>query len=110
MLTSLILGPETDTTEKERPLDRHTGVRVAAGQGVVVVEHGALKLKVFLQEGHRLDLFHLLVQTRAVGWNARNLLNKPDVAGLSDSLVTVDLSLLVSPVGKRSRVSPHGHL
>lgn len=61
LLTSLVLGPEADTAKKERPLDRDTGVRMAAGEGIVVVEHGALKLKVLLEEGHVLDLARLLL-------------------------------------------------
>lgn len=40
LLASLILSPEADTSEQERPLVRLAGVRMAAGELVVVVEHG----------------------------------------------------------------------
>lgn len=110
LLSGIILGPEADTTEQERPLDWHTGVRMAAGQSVVVVKHGALELKVLLQEGHRLWLASLLDCAWASLWQTRDFLDEPDVAGLLDSLVSVNLGLLVSPVGQRSRVGPHGDL
>lgn len=110
LLLCVVVGPEADTTKKEGPLDWETGVGVAAGQSVVVVEHGALQLKVLLQERYVLDLLDLLDETGAVGGNTGNLLDKPDVAGLLDVLVAVDLGLLESPVWQRSGVSPHGDL
>ena len=110
LLAGLVLSPETDTTKKEGPLDRNTGVRVAASEGVVVVEHGALELKVLLEERHVLDLARLLLCALRVLGESGNVLGVPDVAGLEGVLVTVNLSLLVSPVGQRSGVSPHGNL
>lgn len=110
LLTSLVLGPEADTAKKERPLDRNTGVRVAAGEGVVMVEHGALKLKVLLEEGHVLDLARLLLCALRILRQSGNVLGIPDIAGLEGVLVTVDLSLLICPFRQRGRVSPHGDL
>ena len=110
LLASLVLGPEADTAKKERPLDGNTGVRVAAGESVVVVEHGALQLKVLLEERHVLDLARLLLCALRVLGKSRNVLGVPDVAGLEGVLVSVDLGLLVSPVRQRSGMGPHGNL
>ena len=110
LLASLVLGPEADTAKKERPLDGNTGVRVAAGESVVVVEHGALQLKVLLEERHVLDLARLLLCALRVLGKSRNIFGVPDVASLKGVLVSVDLGLLVSPVRQRSGMSPHGNL
>lgn len=110
LLTSLVLGPEADTTKKEGPLNRNTGIRMAAGKSVVMVEHGALKLKVFLEEGHVLDLARLLLCALRILGQSRNVLGVPDIAGLKGVLIAIDLSLLVGPVRQGSGVSPHGNL
>jgi hypothetical protein len=110
LLASLVLGPEADTTKKEGPLDGNTGVRMAASESIVVVEHGTLKLKVLLEERHRLDLARLLLCALRVLGKSGNVLGVPDVACLKGVLVSVDLSLLVSPLRQRSGVSPHGNL
>lgn len=110
LLASLVVGPEADTTEKERPLNRNTGVRVAAGESVVVVEHGALKLEVLLEERNVLDFARLLLRAVRVLGKSRNVLGIPDVAGLESVLVSVNLSLLESPLRQGSGVSPHGDL
>lgn len=99
MLASLVLGPEADTTKEERPLDGDTGVRVAAGESIVVVEHGALQLKVLLEERHVLDLARLLLCALRILGESGNIFSVPDVACLESILVSVDLSLLVGPVG-----------
>lgn len=110
LLARVVLGPETDTTEQERPLDGHAGIGVAAGESVVVVEHGALQLKVFLQERDVLDLARLFLCALRVLGQSGNVLGVPDVAGLQGVLVAVNFGLLVSPVRQRGRVSPHGDL
>jgi hypothetical protein len=110
LLSGLVFGPETYTTKEEGPLDRLRRVRVARSQSVVVEEHGALKLEVLLQERHRLDFALVLLEAWRIHRKARNFLNIPDVRGLSDVLVTVDLSLLVCPVRKGCRVGPHSNL
>jgi hypothetical protein len=110
LLASLVLGPEADTTKKEGPLDGNTGVRVAAGESIVVVEHGTLKLKVLLEERHRLDLAGLFLCALRILGKSGNVLGVPDVACLKGVLVSVDLGLLVSPFRQRSGVSPHGDL
>jgi hypothetical protein len=110
LLASLVLGPEADTTKKEGPLDGNTGVRMATGEGIVVVEHGTLKLKVLLEERHRLDLARLFLGTFRVLGKSGNVLGVPDVASLEGVLVSVDLSLLVSPFRQGGGVSPHGDL
>jgi hypothetical protein len=97
LLASLVLGPEADTTKKEGPLNGDTGVRVAAGESVVVVEHGALELEVLLEERHVLDLAGLLLCTLRILGKSGNVLGVPDVACLKGVLVAVNLSLLVSP-------------
>lgn len=81
---------------------------MGAGQSIVVEEHGALQLEVFFQEWYALDLLHLLLETRATRWQACDLLNIPDVTGLRNVFVAVDLSLLVCPVWEWRSVSPHG--
>lgn len=83
---------------------------MARRQGIVVEEHGALKLKVLLQEWHGLDLALIFLETRRVFRQTRDLLNIPDVGRLGDVLVAVDFGLLVAPVWKRRSVSPHGDL
>lgn len=110
LLTSLVLGPEADTTKKEGPLNRDTGIRMAAGECIVVVEHGTLELKVLLEEGHVLDLARLLLCALRIFGQSGNVLGVPDIAGLEGVLVAVDLSLLVGPVRQRSGVSPHCNL
>ncbi|KFY27218.1 hypothetical protein V493_03638, partial [Pseudogymnoascus sp. VKM F-4281 (FW-2241)] len=104
----LVVCPEADTAEEEGPVERLAGVRVAARQGVVVVEHGALDLEPLLEEGHRLDLAGLALETRAVGGDGGDLVDVPDVGGLGDVLVAVDFLLLVGPVGEGGGVGPHG--
>lgn len=64
LLPGIVLGPEADTAEKEGPLVRVRGVRVAAGQLVVVPEHGPLQFKPLLQEWQRLDLLLRLGPSR----------------------------------------------
>lgn len=83
---------------------------MTAGQGVIVEEHCALELKILLKERDRFYFLGLLVQTLVVRGERCYILHIPDIAGQWDVLVAVDLLLLVSPVGKRSRVCPHGHL
>ena len=50
LLASVVLGPEANSPQQERPLEGLTGVRVTAGQGVVVQEHSPLQLQIFAQE------------------------------------------------------------
>lgn len=78
-------------------------------QSVVVEEHSALQLEVFLQERHGLDLALIFLETRRVFRETGNFFNKPDVGGLGNVLVTVDLGLLVAPVRKWCCVRPHGY-
>ena len=110
LLASLVLSPEADTAEQERPLVRVAGIGVAAGELAVVVEHSALEFKPLLKEWNRLDLALRLLATRAVGGDRRNILSDPDVGAGCNLLVTVDLLLLVTPLRKRLGVSPHGDL
>ena len=81
-----------------------------ARQGVVVVEHGALKLDPFPEEAQGLHLFGFLLVARVFGRQRRNVIDVPDVAGLLEVLISVDLSLLVCPFRQRRRVSPHSNL
>lgn len=81
---------------------------MARGESVVVVKHGPLQLKVLLQKRYMLDLAWLVLQTLTVGGERWDLLDIPDVAGLLNVLVAVDLCLLVSPVGEGSSMGPHG--
>ena len=104
------MGPEGDTTEKERPRDRLRSVWVAAGQGVVVVEHSALKLDPLAEEAKVLDLFDLLLVAFILRRQRGNVIDIPDVAGLLYVFVSVNLSLLVGPFWQRLGVSPHSNL
>lgn len=101
LLAGIILGPEGDTTEQERPRDRLGSVRVRAGQSVVVVEHGALKFDVLAKEGQVLDLLHFLLVALILFRKRRDVIDEPDIAALLDILVSVNLCLLVRPLGKR---------
>lgn len=110
LLSGVVLCPEADTTKQEGPLEWLTGVRMAARQGIVMVEHGSLEFEVLLQETHWLDLAGFLVASRAV-WSQRgDIFRIPEVAWLLGVLVSVDFSLLVSPVWQRIGMSPHGNL
>lgn len=51
LLTRIILSPEAHSAKQEWPVVRLAGVRMAAGQLVVVVEHGPLQLKPLAEEG-----------------------------------------------------------
>lgn len=104
----IVVGPEADTAEEEGPVERLAGVGVAAREGVVVVEHGALDLEPLLEEGHCLYLARLALEARAIGWDGRDLVDVPDVGGLGDVLVAVDFLLLVGPLGEGGGVGPHG--
>ena len=42
LLSRVVLGPETDSTQQERPLNRLRRVRVTGRERVVVVEHSTL--------------------------------------------------------------------
>jgi hypothetical protein len=110
LLASLVLSPEADTAKQERPLVRVAGIGVAAGKLAVVVEHSALKLEPLLKEWNRLDLALRLLATRAVDGDRRNVFSDPNVGAGCNLLVTVDLLLLVAPLGQRLGVSPHGDL
>ena len=107
LLSSIILRPETDTPKEERPLDWLAGVRMAAGEGIVVEEDGALQLKVLDKEWQTLDFPFFFDEARAILRNRWYLINVPNVAGLLKVLIAVDFGLLVSPIRKRSRVCPH---
>lgn len=109
LLAGLALGPEAHTTEQERPLVGVAGIGVAAGELAVVVEHSTLKLEPLLEEGHRLDLALRLLATRMIGRQRSNILSDPDIGAGCNLLVTVDLLLLVAPLGQRLGVSPHGN-
>lgn len=80
---------------------------MGGGQRVVVVEHGALKLKVFLEEWHGLDFLGLLLVAGVGFGEGGDLLDEPEVGGLRDVLVAVDFLLFVAPVWERLRVRPH---
>ena len=107
LLPSVALGPEAHTSEEEWPLEGLTSIWVAAGQGVVVKEHGPLKFKVLPKKGQLLGLAFLPDQTRTVLGQALDRFRKPQVAGLQEVLVTVDFGLLETPVWQRCRVCPH---
>ena len=81
---------------------------MAACQCIIVVEDGTLEFDILYQERYVLDLLDLLDQARAISWNGRDLVHVPDIAGLLDVLISVDLGLFVSPIGKRGGVRPHG--
>jgi hypothetical protein len=106
--TRIIVRPEADTPQQERPMERLARIRMAARQGVIVVEHSALDLEPLLQKRHRLHLSLLALEPRAVLWDGGYLVDEPDVGGLRDVLVAVDLLLLVCPVWERGGVGPHG--
>lgn len=89
---------------------RLAGVRVAARQLAVVVKHGPLQLKPLAEERQRLDLALLLLATRVVFRQRRNVFSNPHVRAGSDLLVAVDFLLPVGPLGKRVGVSPHSNL
>lgn len=98
LLTGVVLSPEADTTEKERPLVRMGSVRVAAGQLAVVPEHGPLQLEPLRQERQTLDLLLRLGPSRGVSGQRRNILNKPDIGAGGKLFVAVDLLLLKGPL------------
>ena len=57
LLLAFGLGPETDTTNEERPVDRTAGVRVRRSETGVVLQHQDLKLCEFFEEAQTLGLF-----------------------------------------------------
>lgn len=83
---------------------------MGASKRVVMVEHGALELNILPEETQVLHLLDFLLVAGVVLGERRDVIHIPDVAALLHILVTVDLGLLVGPVGQRTRVSPHGHL
>ena len=109
LLPCIILCPEADTTEQERPLNRLTGIRMTTCQRIVVIEDRTLEFNVLLQKRYVLDLLYLFNKARAISRYRWNLVHIPDVAGLLNVLVTVDLGLLVGPVRKWSGVRPHSN-
>ncbi len=82
---------------------------MAARQRIVVIEDGTLEFDILLQERYVLDLPDLLDKARAVSRYGRYLVHVPDIAGLLNVLVPIDLGLFVSPVRKRSGVRPHSN-
>ena len=110
LLASVVLRPEAHTTQQERPLIRQRGIGVAACKLVVVPEHRALQLEPLAQEGKGLDLLLRLRATRVVRGERHDVLNKPDIGALCQLLVAIDLLLLMTPIRKWFRVSPHGNL
>lgn len=66
LLSGVVLGPEADSTEEEWPLDGLTGIGMAAGEGIVVEEDGALQLEVLDQEREGLDFPLFLEKARAI--------------------------------------------
>lgn len=110
LLFGVVVRPEGDTAEEEGPGGGERGVGMGAGQGVVVVEHGALELDVLAEERQVLDLFDFLLVAGVLSSKGRDVIDIPDVAALLDVLVAVDFGLLVRPLGKRLGMSPHSNL
>src|SRR3569833_4333566 len=91
LLARVVVGPEADASEQERPLVGKRRVRAAAGQLVVVPEHGPLQLEPLLQEGYVSDLLLGLGAARVIGREGGDVLDEPDVGARRDQLVAVDL-------------------
>lgn len=75
LLPGVVLSPEANATEQEWPLVRLRGVGVAAGQLVVVPEHGSLKLEPLPQERQRLHLTLRLFPSLVVQRQRGNVLS-----------------------------------
>lgn len=50
------VGPEADTSEEERPVERTAGVRMRGGEASVVLQHEELKLSELAEEEHGFGL------------------------------------------------------
>lgn len=81
LLVILVLGPEADSTDKERPIERTTGVGMRSGQTGVMLPHQELKLAELPEEVHFLGFLDgsiaaavsgLLVDYRIVSTNANS--------------------------------------
>ena len=59
LLLAIVLCPETDTTEKEWPVDRSTSVRMGGSQTGVVLQHEELEFAELLEEVQRLGCLDL---------------------------------------------------
>lgn len=109
LLAGVVLGPEADTTQQEWPLVRMAGIRMAAGQLAVVVEHGSLQFKPLAEERQRLDLAFRPLSAGVVSRQSGNVLNQPNVGAGRNLFVAVDFLLAGAPVRQGLAVRPHGN-
>lgn len=109
LLTCVILSPEAHSAKQEGPVVRLAGVRVAAGQLVVVVEHGPLQLEPLAEERQCLHLSLFLFAAGVILRKRGNVLGNPHIRADCDLLVAIDFLLFVAPFRKRSGVCPHGN-
>lgn len=82
---------------------------MAAGESVVVEEHGSLEFKVFLEKWNARHLSSFSLQPIAISRQRGYLISIPNVAGLENILVAIDFSLLECPFWQRLGVGPHGN-
>jgi len=108
LLAGVVLGPEAHTAKQERPLVRQGSIRVAAGQLVVVPEHGPLQLEPLAQERQCLDLLLRPLAAGAVGGDRWDIFHQPDIGAGSNLFVSVDFLLLEAPFWEWRGMSPHG--
>lgn len=52
LLLGLVVGPEADTTQEERPVDRAAGIRMRSSETGVVLKHEQLQFGELAEEVH----------------------------------------------------------
>lgn len=80
---------------------------MAAGQLVVVPEHGPLQFEPLAEERQCLHLSLLFLATGAVGGEGWDILDEPNIGAGRNLLVSVDLLLFEGPIRKRCCMGPH---
>lgn len=110
LLVQVVVGPERNTAQAKRPLDRIGSVRVFRCQTGIVLKHENLEFDKFLDKASAFCLFSLNVDstvaeicTRSVG---NNVVKEPISRSVLSVFVTVDFLLAECPGGQGHWMCP----
>lgn len=114
LLLLVVLSPEADTADEERPVDGTSGIRMGSSETSVVGQHEGLEFPELLEEVAWFDLLLLDFDSSATlilaSLVADDVFNEPGSSTILRVLVTVNLLLLVCPVGESLGMSPEADL
>jgi hypothetical protein len=110
LLLVIVVGPETDSAQAERPFNGFTSIRVISSQASIVLKHENLQFDKLLDEAAFLNFFGFDVDrtvseigTRPIG---NDVVHKPTGGTILRVLVPVDFLLPESPFWQRCWMCP----